>query len=185
MPALILFGLFIGIPILEIALFIQIGSLIGILPTLGIVILTAFLGTVLLRQQGLSVLNQARRDLEAQRPPIASVADGALLLIAGAFLLTPGFFTDAVGFSLMVPGVRALIRNQITEWIKKNVTVVTADGMGPRQDPRSDGFETKHPSSHAQRKGPTVIDGEAEDISDQPVGDPDPNSPWHNTPPKR
>lgn len=181
MPAVILFGLFVGIPILEIALFIQIGSIIGILPTIAIVILTAFLGTVLLRQQGLSVLNQARQDLEAKRPPIASVADGALLLIAGAFLLTPGFFTDAVGFALMVPAVRALIRSQIADWIKKNVTVVSASHAEAHAERNSGGF----PNGRPNHQGPTVIDGVAEDISDQPRGEPDPNSPWHNQTPKQ
>lgn len=175
MPALILFGLFVGIPILEIALFIQIGSMIGILPTIAIVILTAFLGTVLLRQQGLSVLNQARQDLEANRAPIASVADGALLLIAGAFLLTPGFFTDAVGFTLMVPGARALIRQRIAEWIKKNVTVVSTSANGESQEYPNG----KRPGSGSPRRGPITIDGEAQDISEMPQAQPDPNSPWN------
>ena len=95
-----LFVLFVTVPIIEIALFIQIGGEIGLLSTLCIVIATAFLGTYLVRKQGLSALSQLKNNVETLENPIAPLAHGIMILLAGALLLTPGFFTDAVGFSL-------------------------------------------------------------------------------------
>ncbi|NNK77594.1 MAG: FxsA family protein, partial [Litoreibacter sp.] len=92
-----LFVLFVTVPIVEIALFIQIGGLIGLWPTLGIVILTAILGTILVRSQGLMALAQVRDNLNELRDPTESLAHGAMILASGLLLLTPGFFTDFVG----------------------------------------------------------------------------------------
>lgn len=106
-----LFLLFIGVPILEIALFIQVGGWLGLWPTLGIVILTAAVGTFLVRSQGLAQIARLQSSFQELRDPTEPLAHGAMVLAAGLLLLTPGFFTDAVGFSLLVPGVRsALLR---------------------------------------------------------------------------
>ena len=104
-----LFLLFLIVPLIEIALFIQIGGIIGLGWTLLIVILTAILGAMLVRSQGLAVLNELRESLENLRDPVESLAHGAMILFSGALLLTPGFFTDAVGFALLVPRIRAWI----------------------------------------------------------------------------
>lgn len=104
-----LFLLFLIVPLIEIALFIQVGGFIGLWWTLAIVILTAALGTFLVRSQGLAVLAQLRGSFEELRDPTEPLAHGAMVLFSGALLLTPGFFTDAVGFALMVPGIRARI----------------------------------------------------------------------------
>ena len=101
-----LFLLFLLVPLIEIALFIQIGGLIGLFPTLAIVIITAVLGTFLVRSQGLAVINQVRGSFEQLNDPTEPLAHGAMILFSGALLLTPGFFTDAVGFALLVPGIR-------------------------------------------------------------------------------
>ncbi|MEM8572072.1 MAG: FxsA family protein [Pseudomonadota bacterium] len=98
--------IFVAVPIIEIALFIQVGGLIGLVPTLLIVVVTAILGTALMRHQGLKVLRQLQQELEAGGDPSGPIAHGAMILFAGAMLLTPGFFTDAVGFALLVPAVR-------------------------------------------------------------------------------
>jgi UPF0716 protein FxsA len=117
-----LLALFVAVPIVEIALFIQVGGWLGLWPTLGIVVLTAVAGTTLVRTQGLGVLDQLRRSLAEGRDPMGTIAHGALILVAGVLLLTPGFFTDSVGLALMVPPVRStLIR-----WGAARMTVVAA-----------------------------------------------------------
>lgn len=104
---MILFLLLVAVPVLEIALFIQVGGWLGTWPTIGIVVLTAAIGTLLLRIQGLATLSELQRRLSAGEDPSATLAHGAMILVAGVLLLTPGFFTDAVGFLLLMPPVRA------------------------------------------------------------------------------
>jgi len=107
----VIFALLVGVPILEIAVFIEVGGWIGLWPTIAVVVLTAIAGTTLLRLQGLSVLERAQRSLERQEFPVAEIVDGVCILVAGALLLTPGFVTDALGFALMIPGLRmAMVR---------------------------------------------------------------------------
>ncbi|WP_366653958.1 FxsA family protein [Fodinicurvata sp. EGI_FJ10296] len=97
------------VPLTEIAVFIQVGGLIGLAPTLLTVVLTAVIGAVLLRRQGLHTVQEAQAKLNRQEPPIRELFDGLCLFAAGAFLLTPGFITDFVGFLLLVPPVRLQI----------------------------------------------------------------------------
>jgi len=106
-----LFLLFVAVPIVEIALFIQVGGAIGLWPTLAIVVLTAVIGTSLMRAQGLMTLGRLQNALATGQNPADPMAQGAMILVAGVLLLTPGFFTDTVGFLLLVPAIRvALIR---------------------------------------------------------------------------
>ncbi|CAN5727702.1 hypothetical protein BH23PSE1_BH23PSE1_16670 [soil metagenome] len=106
-----LFIILVAVPILEIALFIQVGGFIGLWPTLAIVVATALAGTALLRRQGFETLRRLQASLEQGRDPLGPIAHGAMILVAGVLLLTPGFFTDALGLSLLLPPVRgALIR---------------------------------------------------------------------------
>lgn len=112
-----LFLLFLLVPLIEIALFIQVGGVIGLFPTLAIVILTAIAGTYFLRSQGSQVMAQIRGSMEDLRDPSEPLAHGAMVLFAGALLLTPGFFTDIVGLALMVPGVRGRLFGFIRERI--------------------------------------------------------------------
>ena len=113
-----LFIAFLAIPLIEIALFIQIGGVIGLGWTLVIVVLTAVLGAAMVRSQGLQVLQQVQRNLNDIQDPTEPLAHGAMILFAGALLLTPGFFTDTIGFSLLLPPVRQTlfqaIRSRIT-----------------------------------------------------------------------
>ena len=97
---------FIAVPLIEITLFIQIGGAIGLGWTLAIVVLTAILGTWLVRNQGAMALGQLRSSFSDMRDPTEPLVHGAMILFSGALLLTPGFFTDAVGFALLVPAVR-------------------------------------------------------------------------------
>lgn len=113
-----LFVLFLAVPLIEIALFIQVGGLIGLWPTLGIVVLTAIIGTALVRSQGARAVQQLRDSFDNLRDPGEPLAHGAMILFSGALLLTPGFFTDAVGFALLVPGIRAYLLREIKKRVK-------------------------------------------------------------------
>ena len=104
---------FIAVPIIEIALFIQIGGFLGLFPTLAIVVLTAIAGTYLVRAQGLSVLSQLQSRFREMNDPSEPLAHGAMILFSGALLLTPGFFTDFIGFLLLIPNVRATVFQKV------------------------------------------------------------------------
>lgn len=135
---LILFLLFLATPLIEIAVFIEIGGLLGLWPTIAIVIVTAALGAALWRRQGLAVMAQAQEALNRGELPVAQVMDGAFLLFAGALLLTPGFMTDAFGFLLFVPPFRHALARYIFARLRKsgNVHVYTSHGGGPTDGPR-------------------------------------------------
>lgn len=133
-----LFIAFLLVPLIEIALFITVGQAIGIWPTLLIVVLTAIAGTTLLRSQGLGVLRDLQGRMNTLSDPSEPLMHGAMILFAGALLLTPGFFTDTVGLALMVPAVRSAIANQI----RARMTVVTTT---QRNDGIIDGEFTEIP----------------------------------------
>ena len=134
-----LFLAFLLVPLIEIALFIQVGGLIGLWPTLAIVVLTAIAGTMLVRSQGAQALSRLRNSFETLNDPTEPLAHGAMILFSGALLLTPGFFTDTVGFALLIPAVR----NMVLRWIRARVTI---QSMGPR------------PPFHGPRDAEDVID---------------------------
>jgi len=102
----LLFLLFIAVPLAEIYLLLEVGGIIGAVPTIGLVVLTATAGAALVRAQGFSTIRQVRRSMEAGEVPAVAIAEGIFLLVAGALLLTPGFLTDAVGFCCLVPPLR-------------------------------------------------------------------------------
>jgi len=170
--ALVLLLAFISVPIIEIALFIEIGERIGLWSTLGVVILTAVLGTVLLRHQGFEVLRRVQTQLNSRQMPLQEMFDGLCLLLAGAVLLTPGFFTDAIGFLLMVPGLRRVAASYLLRQIAKrghiNIHGTTQNAnAGPSQ---GSGTHYSYRSGRGFDDG--VIDGDFEDIT----GKPDPES---------
>ena len=151
---LILLIAMLGVPILEIAVFIEAGGYFGLWPTVGAVILTAIIGSALLRQQGLSTLARAQENLAAGRLPMAEVFDGLCILVGGALLLTPGFITDAVGFLLLVPPVRRILRRLASRYFADKAemhvwTEAPSSGEGPEpagEGPIIDGqFEKIHP----------------------------------------
>ena len=109
---------FIAVPIIEIALFIKVGGLIGLWPTLAIVLMTAVAGSYLLRRQGASTLAELQTALTDLRDPTGPIANGALILIGGVLLLTPGFFTDILGILLLIPPVRAALIRRIAARIE-------------------------------------------------------------------
>ncbi len=126
---------FIAIPVVEIAVFIEVGSRIGGLNTIILVFLTALIGTWMLRSQGFQTLQRVQESLNRNIFPMAEVFDGLCLLVAGALLLTPGFFTDAIGFLLFIPPFRRLLRGWIWLWLSRSgKTRVWVDGeAAPRE----------------------------------------------------
>jgi len=133
MGILILFVL-IGIPIAEITVFIEVGDRIGVALTLAITVLTAILGTALLRHQGFSVLARARANLQENCFPVNELFDGLCVMFAGALLLTPGFVTDIFGFLLFVPAVRRLLRHWAIRELSRRGHLkmhTAAGGTGP------------------------------------------------------
>ena len=105
----ILFLLFLTVPLVEIYFLIQVGQEIGALSTVLLCILTAALGAILLRIQGILTLMSARERLRQGEIPADNLLEGLILLIAGALLLTPGFVTDVIGFLCLVPSLRSLL----------------------------------------------------------------------------
>lgn len=108
-----LFLLFLVIPVVEVILFVAVGDAIGILPTAVMVVATALLGAGLVKRQGIATWARARGRLEGGQLPGDELAHGAMILVSGALLLTPGFLTDAIGFALLVPALREVIKRQL------------------------------------------------------------------------
>lgn len=157
-----LFLAFLMVPIIEIALFIQVGGLIGLWPTLAIVVLTAVLGTWLVKTQGKMAIGQLKSSFERLSDPGEPLAHGAMILFAGALLLTPGFFTDAVGFALLTPPVRRGVFN----YLRTRVSVAQFR-MGPQPGSRAGG--PQHPPRHPGGPG-DIIDGDYEDVTPEGRG---------------
>lgn len=152
---IIILAAFIGVPLLEIAVFIQAGEILGLWPTLGLVVLTAFLGTWQLRAQGLATLARARAQVDQGALPARELFDGACLLVAGALLLTPGFVTDTAGFLLFLPPLRDALRHLLARHIQTRMdTHVFADGEEIRPNGRGE-----------DGRGGPVIDGDYRDVT--------------------
>ena len=113
-----IFLLFILIPIIEIAIFITVGSNIGILNTIAIILLTAIVGIYFVRRQGLSLLFNAQRNMAQGIMPTEEIKGGIFLLISGLLLITPGFFTDCVGFLMFFKSVQNFISQKAKNYFQ-------------------------------------------------------------------
>lgn len=162
------------VPVVEIALFIVIGGQIGVLWTLAMILITAIIGSILLRVQGFQILASIRDKIDAGQMPAKELASGAMLLVAGILLLTPGFFTDTIGFLLFVPPVRSLVYNAI------GAQLVT-------MDPKPfGGFADTSGHNRPDRGNDDVVDLEPEEFSrfdenDKKSISPDNKSPWRRS----
>ena len=131
------FSVFLAVPIIEIALVIKVGGLIGLWPTLLIVILTAFAGTWLFRLQSRQAVGELRKSFQTLDVPTVPLAHGTMLLLSGLLLLTPGFFTDAVGVLLLIPKFRVAFfrfiaaRVTLSQFQMQRATKQGADAHGP------------------------------------------------------
>ena len=130
--------LFFTVPLVEIYVLLEVGGVIGALPTIGLVVLTAVIGAGLIRAQGISTLGRVQSELERGELPAVGIIEGALLLVAGALLLTPGFVTDSLGFLILVPPLR---RRAVESFVRRRLATA-AGGPG------------------AGSGGPHVIEGE-------------------------
>ena len=137
------------VPVLEIAVFILVGGEIGIPETLGLILLTAIIGTVLLRVQGIATLTRIRANIDAGRMPGRELGDGAMIMAAGILLLTPGFLTDSIGFLLFVPAVR----QWIWDVIASQLIVVSADHVRKQPGDR-EGVVELDPDEFSERQNP-------------------------------
>jgi len=126
-PRLLL--LFIVVPFVELVLLLTVGAEIGVAATLAIIVVTAIIGASLTKMQGAATMAKAQRALNEGRMPHSEVMDGLMIIIAGAVLLTPGFLTDAFGFSLLVPGVRSFVRKRLAVAFKSRVQMVGPGGV--------------------------------------------------------
>ena len=143
---------FIAVPVIEIGLFIQVGRFIGLWPTLLIVILTALAGTYLVRSQGRMALGQVQSSFSDMRDPTEPLVHGAMILFSGMLLLTPGFFTDTVGFALLIPA----IRQAAFKAIRARVNIQSFGAANSAQ----------RPQGQPQQGRNDVIDGEFVEIPD-------------------
>lgn len=112
MRLLLLFAILL-LPLAEVAVFILVGDAIGVLPTIALCLLSAFIGLILVRIQGFGVVRRMQDQLNRGEPPVAEVFDGACLMVAGVALVIPGFVTDTLGLLLLTPPVRALLRRAL------------------------------------------------------------------------
>ncbi len=145
MPLLFLLVIIIGLPLLEIAIFIQVGEAIGVAATLAAVVLGTIVGVAVVRAQGIGVFNRLRQQVDSGQPPERELFDAACLLLAGFFVLIPGFFTDTLGVLLMLPPVRAFLMRHVAAHA------------------RSRGHAHGQTRSYRTREG-VVIEGEYEEV---------------------
>ncbi|WP_421855820.1 FxsA family protein [Oricola sp.] len=156
MPFSLIPFLLLAIPLAEIGVFIAVGSQIGVFATLGMVVLTAVIGSVLLRVQGFGLLTRMRAELDGGNIPGRDLVHGVMILMAGVLLLTPGFVTDTLGFLLFVP----VFRDGVWRFARDRIRIVPA-GM------------------HRQERHPGAQRAQTIDLSDDEyTGGKNPESPW-------
>lgn len=150
----------VAIVVLEVAVFVLVGSAIGVLATIALVIAAAVAGIILLRAQGFGVLSRMQAETAAGRVPAREIADGVVILVAAVLLIIPGFVTDIVGLLLFIPPLRDAAWRFLLPRMRNNTAAFMAMRNGPR------------PPDH---RGP-VVDADASDITD-----PRPDSPWRGS----
>lgn len=141
---------FIVVPIIEMVILIEVGGIIGALPTVGLVLLTAIIGAAMLRQQGAATLLRANQRMASGELPAQEMAEGILLAVGGALLLTPGFVTDTVGFACLIP----FTRKWLTSYVVNRMVVTGQMSMG--------GERTYYQGPRRDRYGNVIIEGEYE-----------------------
>jgi UPF0716 protein FxsA len=158
--ALALVLIFIVVPIAELYVLIQIGSAIGILPTIALLILDSVLGAALMRSQGRAAWMRFNRAVEEGRVPGREVIDGVLVIFGGALLLTPGFISDFLGLILLLPPTRAIVRTVLVRRFAGRILTSAASGAQSRMG-RMFTFETgRRPPAFDD----DVVDGTASEV---------------------
>jgi len=152
LPALIV--LFIAVPIIELAVIIQVGQLIGLWPTLALLVADSVLGSVLMRSQGRAAWRDLNTALASGRPPAREVLDGVLVIFGGALLLTPGFATDILGVLLLIPPTRAIVRRVLVRRFAGRMVASAASGVFRRTRPAREarGFDVEGTATEVDRE---------------------------------
>ena len=122
--ALLLFIVFVGVPFAEIYVLLQVGHAIGVLNTLALLILVSMVGAWLAKREGLGVIRRVQDALNAGRVPAAELVDGFLILLAAALMITPGFLTDIVAIFLLLPPVRAMVRQTLRRRFARRIEIL-------------------------------------------------------------
>lgn len=148
--ALVLFFVFLVVPFLELYVIIQVAGVIGTGWTLALLVSESVLGAWLCKREGAGVLRRINRQLAESQLPTTEVVDGALILLAGALMVTPGFLTDILGFVLLIPPTRAVVRNVISRSLRRRIEraaeagsdasfrVIRVTNFGPTGSPSGD-----------------------------------------------
>ena len=160
MPLVLLF-LFLLLPILELYVIIQVGQAIGVVPTLFLLILDGFAGAALARSQGRNAWARFNRALAEGRVPARETLDGGMIILGGALLLAPGFITDIVGFLLLIPPTRALLRGLVARLARRRVSFAWTVGGGPPPRPGGPGGPSGSPQGYD-------FEGTAHEVTDPP-----------------
>jgi len=160
--------LFVGVPLLELFILIQLGQVVGLWPTIGLVVLTGFAGATLARLEGIRTLWRIRGELAKGRLPGRALLDGTAVLLGGALLLTPGILTDLVGFSFLLPPTRRILLGRVQKSLEAQiktgaVRVTHMTGFSPGTN---FGFGSPPPGEpeHPDPSGEIVV--EAEDVQE-------------------
>lgn len=150
-----LFLIFVVLPLVEIALFVKVGGLIGVMPTILLVILAAVSGMAIIRRQGMQAFTRLDADLAAGGDPFGPVADRALVVVAGILLILPGFLSDAVALLLLVPPVRRALLRRGAASVTVRATTVYVRPRGPSR-----------PQPEASKTPPETIEADYEVVRD-------------------
>ncbi|VUD40292.1 hypothetical protein TDB9533_00075 [Thalassocella blandensis] len=146
----ILFVFFLLMPIIEIYVLLKVGGVIGVFNTVILVVLTAIIGVMLLKQQGISTLARAQQKMQSGALPAKEMVEGIFLAVGGALLLTPGFVTDTIGFCCLIPGVRQLILG----WGLKNIQFKAVNTAYTYQQSRRDGTDSVIEGEYERENSP-------------------------------
>ncbi len=172
----IFFVLFVVLPIIEMYILIQVGSVIGGLYTIGLVLLTALIGASLLKRQGLATFMTAQQKMQNGEMPVKEMAEGLMIAIAGALLLTPGFITDGIGFILLTPVLRQMVAKTVfNAWLKNNQKTqyyhkrtFYSQGSPYQQDSDTVG-DRRESSRQSAKETEVIIEGEFQTISEEKI----------------
>jgi UPF0716 protein FxsA len=145
---LLLFFFFIVMPLIELFVIIKVGSAIGALDTIALLIAVSVIGAWVVKRQGIQVVRRMQKQLEARQMPTRELIDGALVLFAGVLLIAPGFVSDVLGILLLLPPVRALVRGVVMRRIGRGTKLIRATYTGPIDTAPID--TTSHEPPHGQ-----------------------------------
>jgi UPF0716 protein FxsA len=166
MPLLALVLLFIALPLAELYVILQVGDLIGVIPTIALLAADSVLGSLLLRSQGRAVWRRFNETLAAGRMPHREAQDGVLVIFGGALLITPGFITDVVGLVLLLPPTRALVRGAGMRMLQRRVERRVGGRRRAPFDGTPDGGRRRSPADG--RRSPFDVEGTATDVDVPP-----------------